>query len=493
MITSLKFDRAKHCLAVALLCLTCALSPLVGAEGIDDLLPAEQVEEPATAARSIDVRTDAVSDDNIRKRLNGIYSELETLEGIEVQVSNGIVTLTGTVSSSQTDVRATEIADQVDGVIEVVDDLTIDTNVGRRIETTVDRLRAIFASLVASLPVLLLALLIVIAFWFLGRWTGNRSRVFRAVAPNTFIADLLALVARGVVVLAGVILALTLLDATSIIGSVLGAAGIIGLALGFAVRDTVENFIASILLSLRTPFITRDYVRIGEHEGMVARLTSRATILISLDGNQLRVPNALVYKAVIINFTRQPERRFEFSVGVDTDLDLNAAQQTALDTIYGVEGVLAEPAATVLVTELGDSNVSLTVRAWIDQRKSDHLKVRSEAIRQVKQAFDDAGIAMPEPIYRLRFQEGALNIGASLRASDDSRSTSSTDTSVSTPPADSLIDKPDPRAAKSGPRDVPVVQEACDTSADASVNRSLERELSDTESENLLHGGSRIE
>lgn len=496
---------ARRLIAIAWLAVASVSAPPVLADGIGDLLPAEASDESASAERSIDVRTDAATDDDIRNRLVGIYGELESLDGIGISVSNGIVTLSGTVSTSEIDERASEIAAQVDGVIEVVDELSIDTNVGRRVESTMDRLRVTFGSLVSALPVLVLALLIIAVFWFIGRWVAARRGVFRAIAPNTFIAELLSLVTRIVVVFAGVILALTLLDATSIIGSVLGAAGIVGLALGFAVRDTVENFIASILLSLRTPFVARDYVRIDEHEGTVARLTSRATILISPDGNHLRVPNALVYKSVIVNYTRQPERRFEFVVGVDTDLDLNAAQQTALDTIYRVTGVLTEPAATVLVTELGDSNVSLTVRAWIDQRISDHLKVRSEAIRQVKQAFDDAGITMPEPIYRVRFQEGLLNIGSKQPAVSDESSPvdsrvveSASGRSVGTP-ARVGVEPQENRSDATGSEDkrMPdgstLAAEVRDTAVDDSVSRGIARELANAESENLLQGESRTE
>ena len=92
------------------------------------------------------------------------------------------------------------------------------------------------------------------------------------------------------------------------------------------VKDTVENYIASILLSLRNPFEFNDFVDIGGNLGNVARLTTRATILISPDGNHIRIPNAMVFKAVIMNYTRNPQRRFQFDIGVDSAQDLKVAQ-----------------------------------------------------------------------------------------------------------------------------------------------------------------------
>jgi small-conductance mechanosensitive channel len=176
------------------------------------------------------------------------------------------------------------------------------------------------------------------------------------------------------------------------------------LALGFALRDTVENYIASLLLSLRQPFARDDQVVIEGCEGRVVRLTPRATILMTLDGNHTRIPNAKVYKAVIVNYTRNPKRRFAFDVGVDTEQNLAAAQELAASTLLAMDGVLDDPAPYCTIESLGDSNVILRVFGWVDQEHADFIKVRSESIRLVKRAFDQAGIVMPEPIYNLRMR-----------------------------------------------------------------------------------------
>ena len=450
------------------------------ADVLDDLLNPDSATPAPTAQDKIELESDAGSDAEIRKRLMGIFAELDTTREVDVSVASGIVTLSGTVATAQGAEQATRIASQVKGVIEIVDTLTVDTNISRRVESTVSRLQASVLSMLSALPVFLLAVAIVVLFWWIGRRVGVHQRVFRAIAPNGFIADLLSTLARIIVTVVGLVLALTLLDATSIIGSVLGAAGIVGLAVGFAVRDTVENFIASILLSLRTPFLVRDYVQIGEHEGAVARLTSRATILISRDGNHVRVPNALVYKSVIINFSRQPNRRFEFVVGVGTNLDLNNAQQTAIEAVYGVDGVLADPPATVLVSELGDSSVTLTIGGWINQVKSDLMKVRSEAIRQVKQAFDEAGIEIPEPVYRVQLRE----MGNAVQTTSMQRQESGHEQSDTAPKL---------KSTERESSEVVHSEEVSDTTVDESMHQSIDRELAEAGSENLLKGRVRIE
>ena len=191
----------------------------------------------------------------------------------------------------------------------------------------------------------------------------------------------------------------------------MAAAGVIGLAVGFAVKDTIENYIASIMLSIRQPFRPNDHVVIDDKEGRVLRLTSRATILMTLDGNHLRIPNATVFKAVILNYTRNPKRRFDFELGVDADDDPLAAIETGLATLKSHDFVLDDPAPFACIQQVGDSNIVILYAGWVDQEKTSYMQARSVALASVKTALEAAGFALPEPIYRLRFDNGAaMNI-----------------------------------------------------------------------------------
>jgi small conductance mechanosensitive channel len=249
---------------------------------------------------------------------------------------------------------------------------------------------------------ILLAFLVFWLFWSMGRWISNRQGFYRRISVNYFIADLLSKLTHLIFIVIGIILALSLLDATALLGTILGAAGIFGLAIGFAVRDTVENFIASLLLSIRNPFEVNDFVDIDGHLGNVARLTSRATILISPDGNHVRIPNSMVFKSVITNFTRNPERRFQFDLGIGTGQNLSQAQGLALETLKALPGIMIEPKPQAIIQELGDSSVVMRIFGWVNQQQHDFGKVRSEAIKSVKRTFDEANIVLPYPVYNLK-------------------------------------------------------------------------------------------
>ena len=181
----------------------------------------------------------------------------------------------------------------------------------------------------------------------------------------------------------------------------------IGIALGFAVRDTVDNYVSSLMLSLRQPFRANDHVVIEGHEGRVVRLTSRATVLMTLDGNHLRIPNAIVFKSVILNYTRNSQRRFFFDLGVDADDDPVDAMAVGLAAVNELKFVVDTPKATAIIQDVGDSNIVLRFFGWLDQQDTDFFKGRSLAIYAAAQALTGAGFALPEPIYRLRFDEGA--------------------------------------------------------------------------------------
>lgn len=377
-------------------------TPSMAQEGL--LLPSDDAASEATTglAPRIDPEVDPQADQAIAARLRGIYATLDGLGSVRVRVNAGVVVLEGEVATQELAAQAERLARQVEGVVEVADEVTVATGLERRITPAVERIVEGWRAFVRLLPVLAVAGGIFLVFVLLGRLLRRPRGLYRRIAPNPFLASLLAQIVQGAVLLVGAFAALLLLDATAVLGTLLGAAGILGLALGFALRDTVENYIASLLLSLRRPFGPEDFVRIADQEGIILRLTSRATILLTLDGQQVRIPNAIVFKGVIVNYTEHATRRFTFTLGIAPDADLAEAQQVAIAAVSSVPGVLRDPAPTAFFQQIGESTVDLTVAGWLDQRTHDFFRTRSEAIRVTLAQVLEAGIDLPEPTVRLR-------------------------------------------------------------------------------------------
>lgn len=373
-----------------------------------DTAPAPVEKPPVISGEStnnaqIETTPTPLKDNDIQQRISGIFSEIDGLQAVSVSVNQGVVTLTGETPNEKKAQQAINLTNRLTDVVTVEDRINRTLDVQDNVSTVYQSLKAQTKNLVKALPLLLVGIvLFALVTWF-GSWLSNRQKMWQRLTPNPFVAELLAQTVKVIFIIFGLILALSLIGAETILGTLLGGAGVIGIAVGFAVKDTIENYIASLMLSIRQPFRARDHILINNQEGIVVRLTSRATILMTLDGNQLRIPNAEVFKATILNYTKNPERRFTFELGVDANDDPLAAIKVGIDAICQLRFALDKPKVTAVIKEVGESNIVLQFQVWVNQLEADFSKARSIAIRETKHALEDEGFTLPEPIYQLRF------------------------------------------------------------------------------------------
>ncbi|MBY6202742.1 mechanosensitive ion channel [Maritalea mobilis] len=365
------------------------------------LVPAAAQSDGGQPDGTIAVESDGAQDAAIAVRIRDILGQLDGYENVSVRVADGIVTLRGTALDAQQIEALNGLVSRVEGVVAIENQVTESTDVVERLNPAIERIEGRIAQFISYLPLILVAATAGLFVIWLGFFLARRSWPWDRMAPNAFIADIYRQIVRLVFIMGGIVLTLDLLNLTALLGTILGAAGIVGLAIGFAVRDTVENFISSIMLSIRQPFRPKDLVEIEGEMGHVIRLTSRATILLSLDGNHIRLPNSMVFKAKIINYTRNNERRFTFLLGVHPDADIAQAQAIILDALNELPFTLDNPAPGVWVEGLGASTIDITAAAWIMQHKTSIGMAKGEAIRVVKARLEEAGITLPEPTYRL--------------------------------------------------------------------------------------------
>ncbi len=321
-------------------------------------------------------------------RIREIMEELSGYEDVTVFVSEGVVTLRGTTLETSGHEELGKLVGRVDGVVAIQNEVSVSTDITKRLTPAMDRFWTRIKQALAILPLLMVGALAFGAVVFVGVLVARMKEPWNTLAPNAFVADIYRVVIRLGFVMAGVVVALDVLGATALLSTIMGAAGIIGLALGFAVRDTVENFIASLLLSIRQPFRPNDTIEIAGDVGKVIRLTSRATILLSFDGNHIRIPNATVFKSRIINYTRNRERRFQFTMHLAADKDVAAAQDRGLSRLSSLPFVLDKPQPSVWIDTVDGGGVTLCFSAWIDQHHSNFDRARGEAMRLVKDALD---------------------------------------------------------------------------------------------------------
>ncbi|MEO6786877.1 MAG: mechanosensitive ion channel domain-containing protein [Chthoniobacteraceae bacterium] len=336
-------------------------------------------------------------DPQIRDRLLSILRATGWFTDPKVDVKEGVVFINGQTDEALHKQWAGDLARNTQDVVAVVNHIEVAVPRIWDIGPAAEGLRELLKDTIAAIPFLAMGL-IVLLLSVLAAFMASRlgARFFRTRIESPLLRDVIVKTVGVLVLLIGLYLVLRVVGLARLALSLLGGTGLIGLALGIAFRDITENFLASIFLSMQRPFRTGDLVEISGITGYVQRLTIRATMLTTLDGNGVQLPNAIVYKNPIRNFTSNPKRRLEFDVGIGYEETIANAQEVALRVLEEHPAVLKEPEPWVLVEKLGASSVNLRVYFWIDGTQNSWLKVRSSVMRLVKRAFQDSKITMPD-------------------------------------------------------------------------------------------------
>lgn len=230
-------------------------------------------------------------------------------------------------------------------------------------------------------------------------------RQFSKRMDDQLLGGFITKVVRTIYWVIGIILLLQVLDMTAIASSLLAGAGISAIVLGFAFRDVGENFLAGIIMAFRKPFRQGDIIQINEVTGKVLQLNIRDTQVKTFDGKDVFVPNGLILKNPLYNFTIDGYLRYEFVIGLDYESDVGTAVKIIMDTLKKVPGVLTEekpPAVTI--KELSSSTINLSAYFWIDDfdSRASIFTIKVEAVERCIEALVAAGYYMPSDIIEIK-------------------------------------------------------------------------------------------
>ena len=185
-------------------------------------------------------------------------------------------------------------------------------------------------------------------------------------------------------------------------GNILTALATIGaaatLAIGFAMQDVIRNFVSGVFIFTDEPFRIGDWIEWGEYAGIVEDISLRVTRVRTFDNELLTVPNSALTDGVVKNPVAKGQLRLKFLFGISYDDDIETATGIIVEEAEAHPGILADPAPSVRLTELGDSSVGLQSRIWIDDPShSDVVTVRGEYVTAVKNRFDEEDVTIPFP------------------------------------------------------------------------------------------------
>lgn len=257
------------------------------------------------------------------------------------------------------------------------------------------------------LPKLILGAIVFLIFILIGFAIRSIvSREARTQSRHRNLALVLGRLANVIVLLIGLLIALTIVAPSFHAADLIRVLGIGSIAIGFAFRDILQNFLAGILLLVHEPFRIGDQIQVDAFEGTVENIETRATTLKTYDGRRVVIPNTdLFTKAVTVN-TAFDSRRSQYDVGIGYGDDIAIAKQFILDAVASVEDVLADPAPEALTVDLAGSSVNIRARWWTKPSTQRQVIHTTDAVlTAIKNKLSEAGIDMPYPTQQVLFHD----------------------------------------------------------------------------------------
>ncbi|HEY1015432.1 MAG TPA: mechanosensitive ion channel family protein [Herpetosiphonaceae bacterium] len=234
------------------------------------------------------------------------------------------------------------------------------------------------ATAVAVLPRLLAVVAVLLLLRFAVRLAGGATtRLLRRVELAPEAESFIATLVRIIVIVAGLVVVLLIMGWGQLAASFVAGLGISGLVIGFALQDITKNFAAGLLLLFVRPFRVGDRIAVGADEGVVTELALRATTLRTADGRELLIPNANIYTGTITNLTRYAQRRHTVTLDLKPEAPLAEALPALLAAMRGIEPILEQPAADVLVASVELEKLRVEARFWLKSQGVDAQAIRS--------------------------------------------------------------------------------------------------------------------
>ena len=284
---------------------------------------------------------------------------------------------------------------------------TQDPQLAKGLDDGVEVLGGFYRSVIDALPNLLVGAIVIVGFVLLSwgiRWMVRRVNSSRG--QPIALATALGRLASGFTILAGILIAAVIIFPNFTPTKLLQFFGFGSVAIGFAFRDVLQNYLAGILLLFTQPFRIGDAISYGEYEGIVQEIQTRATFVRTYDGRRVVIPNGELFTNSVLVNTAYETRRVEYDIGIGYGDDIDLAREILMQVMRDEPLAKDDPEPEVLVVELGGEAVVLRARWWIDPpQKSDLLHSRDRVLAEAKRKLTAAGVDLPFPTQQILFHD----------------------------------------------------------------------------------------
>jgi small conductance mechanosensitive channel len=268
-----------------------------------------------------------------------------------------------------------------------------------------EKLAAWLDSMILGLPNFLLAVIVFILFVLIAKYAAKIfDRLLRLRVRQDSIREITVKVLKVIIIIIGFVVALGLLNLSTVLTSILAGAGVVGLAIGLALQGTLNNTFSGVILSFLPELQIGDWIETNGYAGIVREINLRSIVIQEADNNYVVIPNGKIIDEPFKNYSRTVRSRIMLDCGVAYNSDLEFVQDLTIKTMAELFPQRGNEEVEFMYNEFADSSINFVVRFWADvTKRKDILVAKNKAIIALKKAFDQNDINIPFPIRTIDF------------------------------------------------------------------------------------------
>ena len=274
------------------------------------------------------------------------------------------------------------------------------------LQTTTQQLVGMVKDTIKLLPSIALAIVVFIIFWFVAKFSRRLIKNITKRKKSRNLGLVLARLSQGFIILVGAFISLAIVVPSFKPGDLVQLLGVSGVAVGFAFRDILQNFLAGILILITEPFVIDDQIVFQDFEGTVEKIQTRATTIRTYDGTKIVIPNAELFTNSVKVNTAFEKRRLQYDIGIGYGDDIAEAKRIILKVLKNNPEAISEPPPEALVVDLADSTINIRARWWVNPpRRAEVIDSQDHVLTELCNELVAAGIDLPFPTQQILFHD----------------------------------------------------------------------------------------
>ncbi len=274
------------------------------------------------------------------------------------------------------------------------------------LQTAWQQLMQMVKSTIELIPNILIAIVVFIIFWFVAKFSRRLIKNLTKRKKSRNLGLVLARLSQGIIILVGAFIALAIIIPSFKPGDLVQLLGVSGVAVGFAFRDILQNFLAGILILITEPFVIDDQIVFNDFEGTVEHIQTRATTIRTYDGTRIVIPNAELFTNSVKVNTAFEKRRLQYDIGIGYGDDIAEAKKIILEVLRDNPEAISDPPPEALVVDLAASTINIRARWWVNPpRRAEVVDSQDAVLTELCNRLVAAGIDLPFPTQQILFHD----------------------------------------------------------------------------------------